>query len=147
VAHRLNSDVREIVAFCAKCGADKRTLNVCPSCGSGPEGSGNAFIPPAAQQPTFQAPAYQQPPYQQSAYQQPMQSQKTNGFAIASFVCSLLCISLLGIIFGHVGMSQINRNREGGRGLAVAGLILGYIGLVVSIAVYLLVFAAATAEY
>lgn len=135
------------MAFCAKCGADKRTLNVCPSCGSGPEGAGNVFTPPVAQQPQYQTPAYQQPAYQQPQYQQPMQSQKTNGFAIASFVCSLLCISLLGIIFGHVGLSQINRNREGGRGLAVAGLILGYIGLVVTIAVYVLVFAAASAEY
>lgn len=135
------------MAFCAKCGADKRTLNVCPSCGSGPEGTGNVFTPPVAQQPQYQTPAYQQPAYQQPQYQQPMQSQKTNGFAIASFVCSLLCISLLGIIFGHVGLSQINRNREGGRGLAVAGLILGYIGLVVTIAVYVLVFAAASAEY
>lgn len=135
------------MAFCAKCGADKRTLNVCPSCGSGPEGSGNAFAPPATQQPQYQAPAYQAPAYQQPAYQQPLQSQKTNGFAIASLVCSLLCISVLGIIFGHVGMSQINRNREGGRGLAVAGLILGYIGLVATIAVYALVFAAASAEY
>jgi peptidyl-prolyl cis-trans isomerase B (cyclophilin B) len=135
------------MAFCAKCGADKRTLNVCPSCGSGPEGTGSVFTPPVAQQPQYQTPAYQQPTYQQPQYQQPMQSQKTNGFAIASFVCSLLCISLLGIIFGHVGMSQINRNREGGRGLAIAGLILGYIGLVVTIAVYVLVFAAASAEY
>lgn len=135
------------MAFCAKCGADKRTLNVCPSCGSGPEGSGNAFTPPAMQPPQYQAPAYQQPAYQQPQYQQSMQSQKTNGFAIASLICSLLCISLLGIIFGHVGMSQINRNREGGRGLAVAGLILGYIGLVATIAIYALVFAAASGDY
>ena len=137
------------MAFCAKCGADKRTLNVCPSCGSGPEGGGTSFAPPraASQPPAPQQPAYQQPAYQQPGYQQSMQSQKTNGFAIASLVCSLLCISLLGIIFGHVGLSQINRNREGGRGLAVAGLILGYIGLVATIAIYVLVFAAASAEY
>jgi peptidyl-prolyl cis-trans isomerase B (cyclophilin B) len=94
-----------------------------------------------------QPPVYQQPAFQQPAIQQPLQSQKTNGFAIASLICSLLCISLLGIIFGHVGLSQINRNREGGRGLAVAGLILGYIGLVATIAIYALVFAAASAEY
>jgi hypothetical protein len=137
------------MAFCAKCGADKRTLNVCPSCGSGPESVGASFAPPrAASQPLAQQqPAYQQPAYQQSGYQQSMQSQKTNGFAIASLICSLLCVSLLGIIFGHVGLSQINRNREGGRGLAVAGLILGYIGLVATIAIYVLVFAAASAEY
>jgi hypothetical protein len=132
------------MAFCAKCGADKRTLNVCPSCGSGPENGGATFTsPPVATQP----PVYQQPAFQQPAIQQPLQSQKTNGFAIASLICSLLCISLLGIIFGHVGLSQINRNREGGRGLAVAGLILGYIGLVATIAIYALVFAAASAEY
>ena len=40
-----------------------------------------------------------------------------------------LTVAPLGIVFGHIGLCQINRTGEGGRGLAIAGLILGYIGL------------------
>ena len=132
------------MAFCAYCGADKRTLNVCPSCGVGPDGPQNQPRPtsppppPAYQQPVYQQPVYQQPVYQQPMYQQPMYqpAPRTNGFAIASFVCSLLCINILGIIFGHVAISQINRTNEGGKGLAIAGLILGYLSLVGWIIIY-----------
>jgi hypothetical protein len=120
------------MAFCAYCGADKRTLNVCPSCGVGPGGPQNqpqpASPPPP---PAYQQPVYQQPVYQQLIYQQPMYqpAPRTNGFAIASFICSLVCINILGIIFGHVALSQIKRTNEGGQGLAIAGLIIGYISL------------------
>lgn len=48
--------------------------------------------------------------------------------AIASLVVSLICCAPLGVIFGHVAISQINKTGEGGRGLATAGLIIGYIG-------------------
>jgi hypothetical protein len=127
------------MAFCAYCGADKRTLNVCPSCGVGPGGPQNqpqpASPPPP---PAYQQPVYQQPVYQQLIYQQPMYqpAPRTNGFAIASLICSLVCINILGIIFGHVAISQINKTGEGGKGLAIAGLILGYLSLVGWIIIY-----------
>ena len=127
------------MAFCAYCGADKRTLNVCPSCGVGPDGPQNRPQPasppppPAYQQPVYQQPVYQQPMYQQPMYQP---APRTNGFAIASLICSLVCINILGIIFGHVAISQINKTGEGGKGLATAGLILGYLSLVGWIIIY-----------
>jgi predicted acyltransferase len=37
--------------------------------------------------------------------------------------------SLLAVVFGHVALRQIPRNNEAGRGLAIAGLVLGYVGL------------------
>ncbi|WP_230598320.1 DUF4190 domain-containing protein [Rhodococcoides fascians] len=37
---------------------------------------------------------------------------------------------LLGVVFGHIALSQIKRTGEGGHGLAVAGLALGYIYVV-----------------
>lgn len=56
-----------------------------------------------------------------------------NGLAIAGFVLSMLWIygigSILAIIFGHVARSQIKRDGTQGSGLALAGLIIGYIGL------------------
>lgn len=53
--------------------------------------------------------------------------------AIASLVLSLVCCNVLGIIFGHVAISQINRTGEGGRGMAVAGLVIGYVSLAIGI--------------
>ena len=52
--------------------------------------------------------------------------QKTNTFAIVSLV-SAFFVSLLGIIFGHIALNQIKKTGEGGRGLALAGTILGYV--------------------
>jgi hypothetical protein len=54
---------------------------------------------------------------------------KTNAMAIVSLVTSILGLSLIGVITGHIGMSQIKKNGEQGNGLAVAGLIIGYIGV------------------
>jgi len=61
------------------------------------------------------------------------QEQRTNGLAIASLVCSLLGISLVGVILGHIAMGQIKQSGEGGAGLAKAGLIIGYLVMVLAI--------------
>ncbi|WP_166785702.1 MULTISPECIES: DUF4190 domain-containing protein [Cryobacterium] len=75
------------------------------------------------------APAYGQQPYQQP-YAQQSPTEKYNVLAIVSLVTSVLGISLAGIICGHIGLSQIGRTGEKGRGLAIAGLVLGYLGIV-----------------
>jgi len=59
---------------------------------------------------------------------------KTNGLAVASLVCSCVGIlffgvpCILGIIFGFVARSQIRRSNgtQGGDGLALAGIIVGF---------------------
>ena len=43
----------------------------------------------------------------------------------------LILFALLAIIFGHVARSQIKRSGQSGAGLALAGLILGYIQFVI----------------
>ena len=53
------------------------------------------------------------------------QPQPTNAMAIMSLVCALL-FAPLGIVFGHISLSQIKRTGEEGRGLAIAGLVIGY---------------------
>lgn len=58
----------------------------------------------------------------------PPPPRRTEPLAIASLACSFV-ISLLGIIFGHIALSRIRRSGDGGRGLAVAGLVIGYTGL------------------
>lgn len=65
-----------------------------------------------------------------------MQAPRTNGLAVVSFVSSLLWLfwvgSLAAVITGHMAMSRIDSSggMEGGRGLAIAGLIIGYISIV-----------------
>jgi hypothetical protein len=64
----------------------------------------------------------------------------TNGFAVAAIVCGIgqLIFWFVGavgaIIFGHLARRQIRQTGEGGAGLALAGLILGYVGLVLTVA-------------
>ena len=73
------------------------------------------------------------PPYDPYGYPRP---RPTNGMAIASLICAFL-FAPLGIIFGHISLSQIKRTGEEGHGLAVAGLVISYlitVGTVVVIA-------------
>ncbi len=72
-------------------------------------------------------------------------SSTTNGMAVAGFILSLLgspgmcccycCFftlpcSILGLIFSCIALSQINRNpMQGGKGLAIAGLVISILGL------------------
>lgn len=91
------------------------------------------------------APAYQQQqaPYGQQPYgQQPYgaPTEKYNVLAIVSFVTGVLFISLVAIITGHLALSQINKTQEKGRGLAIAGLVLGYAGILLGILVFFFVF-------
>jgi Domain of unknown function (DUF4190) len=62
---------------------------------------------------------------------------RTNTMAILALVLGFF-VSIFGIIFGHVALSQIRRTGEGGRALAIAGLVLGYVG--VGLAVVLIIF-------
>ncbi len=50
----------------------------------------------------------------------------TNMLAIISLVTSLIGFHLAGIITGHIALRQIAQTHESGRGLALAGLIIGY---------------------
>ena len=63
------------------------------------------------------------PPYDPYGYPRP---RPTNGMAIASLICAFL-FAPLGIIFGHISLSQIKRTGEEGHGLAVAGLVISYL--------------------
>src|SRR5215469_9870554 len=58
-----------------------------------------------------------------------LQSAGTDGMAIAGFVLGLLGIvgisAILGIVFGSVALGRIRRTGQSGRGLAIAGIVLG----------------------
>ena len=61
---------------------------------------------------------------------------RTSGLAIASLVCAFVFpFGIPSIICGHIARSQIKKSQGGltGAGLALAGLILGYLSLLVMI--------------
>lgn len=68
----------------------------------------------------------------------PQQRPQTNGMAVASLVLGILWLCSLGsiaaIILGHAALHQINRSGAAGRGIAIAGLVLGYVGLAITVA-------------
>ena len=106
----------------------------------GPSGYGAPSYPP----PQYGTPpplgygppptGYPAPDY--SAYAQP--GQKTNPMAIASIVASAIGVlcgigSLIGIVLGIVALNQIKQSREGGHGLAIAGIAVGGVTLLLSV--------------
>jgi type IV pilus assembly protein PilA len=139
--------------FCFKCGASMpEDATVCPQCAAPVQAMPTP--PPPSQQPSTPNPAStsswlnappapspypQQYPPQAQSYR-PYQPPRTDGGAIASLVLGIasfvLCLSLFtgipAIILGHISRSKIKKSMGSlqGDGLALTGLILGYISLV-----------------
>jgi hypothetical protein len=74
-------------------------------------------------------------------------SASTNGLAVAGFILGLLSLpsfccccltqpcAILGLIFSCIALSQINRNpMQGGKGLAITGIILCILSLLIAAA-------------
>lgn len=88
-----------------------------------------------AQQPGMPYPQYGQyaPPQQQPVYV--TQPTKTNGFSIAALVLGIVWIywigSILALVFGYIAKSQIDNSggTQSGRGMAIAGIVLGWVGI------------------
>ncbi len=118
-----------------------------------PEGTPGGGVPPTqpAGTPPYQAPPTQptQPgaPYGAApAYQPPPAAPAgagggtaTNGMAIAALVFGILsfvCLPFLGpvlaVVFGLVGLSKAKQTGSG-RGMSIAGIVLGILGLLVAI--------------
>ncbi|MDR9855318.1 DUF4190 domain-containing protein [Paenibacillus sp. VCA1] len=96
-------------------------------------------------------------------YQQmpPMQPPKTNGKAIAALVLGILSLMIpyVGLILGIIAIvlaclsfKEIKQRQEGGRGLAIGGLVCGIIGtalygIIIVILVIALMAIGATTDY
>lgn len=113
-----------------------------------PENQGGEGQTPGWYQPpqSGSQPPYppQPPPQQYGYYGDPPVYVKTNGLAVASLIagiagilfCVLFVPSVLAVVFGHVSLSQIKRSggHEQGQGMAVTGLVLGYLGVAAAVA-------------
>ncbi|WIV58414.1 DUF4190 domain-containing protein [Amycolatopsis nalaikhensis] len=99
---------------------------------------GTPFATPG--EPVHPASAYlQQPGYQQAypygrPYTAPYASppKQDNSLAIGALVCSILgfcsgITAVAGLIMGHIALSKTNRGEAGGRGMATAAVIVGYV--------------------
>jgi type II secretory pathway pseudopilin PulG len=138
--------------FCFRCGASMpEDATVCPQCATPVQALPTP--PPPPQQPATPNPASTSawlnvpPAPSQQVPQYPPQAQpygayqprKTDGGAITSMVLGIasfvLCLSIFtgipAIILGHISRSKIKKSmgRLQGDGLALTGLILGYISL------------------
>ena len=95
---------------------------------------------PAASPPgSTQAPGYAQAPapgYAQApGYAPAPAAAPTNTMAIVSMISSIIgwfafgSLCIVGVILGHISLKQLKTSGEGGRGMALTGLIMGYIGI------------------
>lgn len=126
---------------CYECGTVyPETMRCCPNCGS----EAKIQLAPNSEFEEPKKPYVQ--PYR--PYGMPMNN-RMNGYAIAGFVLScvalvLMCVfpplSILGIVFSALGLSQIKKSFQRGKGLAVAGLTIGIITTVFSVFLYAMVF-------
>jgi len=107
--------------FCPRCGnlvADG--IRFCPACGQDVSSTAASGGNPAAVPVTSQA----------------ISPVETSGKAIVSLVLGLLSFTFLAaipaVVFGHLALSDIKKSagRLQGHGMAVAGLVLGYLGIV-----------------
>ncbi len=92
------------MVYCTTCGTQIKAGSFCANCGT-------AAAPAPSSAPAFQ------------------QAAPTNTLAIVALVTSLVGIHLAGIICGHIALNQIKSSGESGRGMALAGLIIGYVGV------------------
>jgi hypothetical protein len=97
-----------------------------------PQYQGGYTPPPPGYTPP--APGYEQPPQQPYGYAQPQGYPQqyaapmaigTNGLAIAGLICAFI-VPIVGVILSHIALNQIKQTGQEGRGLAIAGLAIGY---------------------
>lgn len=104
--------------------------------------SSNDYTQPTASYPTEPLPQATEPQPYLAQPQDPQQAQQpqpqyaspvpvgttvasTNTYALISIILAFVAPPVA-IVFGHLGLSQIKRTGDAGRGLALTGTIIGY---------------------
>lgn len=105
----------------------------------GPENQGQGY----PNYPSYQGQSFPPPTGQPYAYPPASQMPGTNGMAIAALIVSLVACGPVGLILGLVSLSQIKKTGEQGRGMAIAGVVIGVISTIAIIAVGIVLIVAA----
>jgi hypothetical protein len=68
-------------------------------------------------------------------------SPRVSLLAFASLVCGIVWVlgigSICAVILGHLALRRLRRTGHSGRGLAIIGLVLGYVGVVATFVLWL----------
>lgn len=104
--------------------------------------------PPSVPQPSGPPPGPAPVGY---PYYQYAPAQAVNGLAIASLVLGILWVywvgSILALVFGYMALKQIRERSETGRGMAIAGVVLGWIGVATGVLLIVAVIIAVAASH
>lgn len=109
--------------------------------------------PAAPQEPFAQEPvAPAAPQYAAPAAPQYAAAPQTNTLSIIALVSAFVLPFIVPVVLGHISLSQIKRTGEGGRGLALAAVIIGYVEIAAWVLFFIFLiavigFAAATSTY
>lgn len=74
----------------------------------------------------------------------PAQGEKWNILSIIAFIIVFFGFSVISIILGFIGLNQIKKTGERGRGLAIWAIVLGFVSIVIGI-IFWIVFVAVIA--
>ena len=74
----------------------------------------------------------------------PAPAEKWNILSIIAFIIVFFGFSLISIILGFIGLNQIKKTGERGRGLAIWAIVLGFVSIVIGI-IFWIVFVAVIA--
>ena len=94
------------------------TSTLTPDTPSVPDTADTSTTKTTAQLPAAVSPHYEYPPVR-----------PTNVLSIITLIFGVLGFAIVPVITGHIALAQIKRTGEDGRGISIAGLVLGYIGL------------------
>ncbi|PZR54248.1 DUF4190 domain-containing protein [Xylanimonas oleitrophica] len=117
-----------------------------PSSGSPYPGGGHSPYQ-GYEQPGSQS-SYGQSPYGQSPYGASYgPAAQTDGLAVGALVCGIVGLtvvpvlgSIAAVVLGLMSLSRLRTSGQGGKGLAVAGLVMGGVGVLGALLLVVLVF-------
>lgn len=96
--------------------------------------------PPPPPPPHYVQPVYPPPVHPVAPVYMVPAPRHTNGVAVASLITGICAwvvfpfvLGIVAIITGHIARGQIRRSGDDGGGFAIAGLILGYLNVVISV--------------
>ncbi|MFC9559334.1 DUF4190 domain-containing protein [Agromyces sp. NPDC056965] len=73
-------------------------------------------------------------------------AEKWNVLSIVGFVLSIVGFNIVAIVLGFIGLSQVKKTGERGRGLALAAVIIGFASIVIGIILFIALFAFAASN-